>query len=60
MNRWTFFDLKRAYFNAVCMLGQLLSLGPFAPDAPNFTFEISGDPEESEDVRLSKLLFLTK
>lgn len=54
MNRWTFFDLKRAYFCAIDMLGKILSLGPFAPEPPNFRFTISGDPSESEDVRLIK------
>lgn len=54
MNNWTFFDLKRAYFDAVIMMRDILSLGPFAPEAPNFTFTIAGDPSESEDVRLLK------
>lgn len=50
------FDLKRAYFDAVSMMGDVLSLGPFAPEEPNFTFTISGDQSESEDARLLRYI----
>ncbi len=56
MSNWTFFDLKRAYFDAVIMMRDILSLGPFAPEAPNFTFAISGDQSESEDARLLRFM----
>lgn len=56
MSNWTFFDLKRAYFDAVIMMRDILSLGPFAPEAPNFTFAISGDQSESEDARLLRYI----
>ncbi len=56
MSNWTFFDLKRAYFDAVIMMRDILSLGPFAPEEPNFTFRLAGDPSESEDVRLLRFM----
>ncbi len=56
MNRRTMFDLKRAYFDAVSMMGDVLSLGPFAPEEPNFTFRIAGDPSEQEDIRLMRYI----
>jgi len=56
INNWTFYRLKRAYYNSIDMIGQILSLGPFKPDEPNFEFRISGDPAESEDVRLLRFL----
>lgn len=56
MNSWTFYRLKRAYFDSIDMVGQILALGPFKPDEPNFEFRISGDPAEPEDVRLLRFL----
>ncbi len=56
ISNWTFYELKRAYFNTISMVGKVLSLGPFAPEEPNFTFRIAGNPSEPEDIRLLRFM----
>lgn len=56
MSNWTFYETKRKYFESISMIGRVLSLGPFAPEKPNFAIELAGNSEDSEDVRLLKFL----